>query len=246
MKSAPTIEVISVSAGYRGRPVLRDVSLSVVAGQRIALIGPNGCGKSTLFRVMAGVLRATAGEVHLDGSDLGAGSTDIRIRLGLGYLTQTRNVFAGLSVKENLVLAGESMDAANFGRSTARIEKLFQLFPTLGERPDCRAGLLSGGQRQALATAMVLMRPPKALLLDEPVAGLSPVAAVSLMTAIRSLQADEGFALIVVEHRLKLVQPHVDRVLVMREGRIVDDTTDTERMLDGAWLFAHYTNGSES
>lgn len=238
------LEVEDIHAGYNGREVLGGVSVSIPAGQCAALIGPNGCGKSTLFRVVAGRLRPTKGRVNLDGKPLERISTDARIRMGLGYLKQTKNLFAGLTVEENLHLAVESVEGGI--DATKRAVKLLGYFPALAGCDDRRAGLLSGGQRQALAVAMVLMRTPKVLLLDEPVAGLSPTAGEELLKALRELREEEGFSTIIVEHRLRQVQPHVDRVLVMREGRIVGDTTDTSLMLDADWLAGHYLNGKGS
>lgn len=242
--STMALDVTTVTAGYAGRTVIHEVSVRIPAGQSVALIGPNGCGKSTLLRVIAGTVQADSGTVSLAGVQLVRKPTDDRIRQGLGYLPQTRNIFAGLTVQENLQLAAEAL----LGREDAesRTKRVLGAFAMLQERKAERAGLLSGGQRQALAVAMVLMRPSRLLLLDEPVAGLSPAAGSNLMAALRSLQKEEGFATVIVEHRLKQVQPEVDRVLVMREGSIVDDTLETQRMLDAAWLAGHYTNGLRS
>jgi len=238
----PALVLTRISAGYGGRPILHEMSLAVAIGESVALIGPNGCGKSTLFRVVAGTLEETRGEVALHGVPVDGQPTDARIRHGLGYLTQTRNIFAGLTVAENLLLAVESRLSGD--TATRRVRRVLEVFPSLVGRRDDRAGLLSGGQRQVLAVAMVLTRPARLLLLDEPVAGLSAELAIELVEGLRTLQADDGFAMVLIEHRLRRVQPVVDRVLVMREGRIVDDTRETDRMLDAAWLAAHYTNGS--
>ena len=161
-------------------------------------------------------------------------SPDSRVRMGIGYLMQTKNVSPRLTVVENLQLAGEAVVAA--GGDEARISELMMVFPILAATREKRAGLLAGGQRQSLAVAMVLMRRPRLLLLDEPVAGMAPDAGRDLLEAVEALRRKEGFPLVIVEHRLRQVQPHVNRVLVMREGRIVDDTLETKRMLDADWL----------
>lgn len=238
------LEITGLSAGYNGRTILRGVDLVIKAGESVALIGPNGCGKSTLFRVVVGLLKPSSGSLRLNGHDLSSLSADARTRAGIGYLKQTKNVFTGLTVRENLLLAGEA--ASNAKSLNARRDETERTFPMLKECAGKRAGLLSGGQRQALAVAMVLMRQPAVLLLDEPIAGLSPVAGRELLSAIDDLKHREGFSILIVEHRLRQMQPHVNRILVMREGSVVEDTMETNRMLDAEWLAGHYVNGSKS
>ena len=233
-----------LTAGDNGRKVLRWVDLRIGKDESIALIGSNGCGKSTLFRVVTGLLLPGGGEVKFLGESMVGQSPDSRVRMGIGYLKQTKKVFPGLTVVENLQLAGESVVAA--GWVEARISELMVVFPVLAAAREKWAGLLSGGQRQSLAVAMVLMRRPRLLLLDEPVAGMAPEAGRDLLEAVEALRRKEGFPLVIVEHRLRQVQPHVNRVLVMREGRIVDDTRETERMLDADWLVQHYVNGGKA
>jgi branched-chain amino acid transport system ATP-binding protein len=238
------LELSGLTAGYRERSVLKDVSLALSPGDSVALIGPNGCGKSTLFRVIAGLLRPSAGSMRLAGTDLAPLSPDARARLGLGYLKQTANVFTSLSVRDNLLLAAEVGGGGQPPRG--RLQAMEAAFPDLRQRSRQRAGLLSGGQRQALAIAMVLSRQPAVLLLDEPIAGLSPAAGQHLLATLRDLGKQEGFALLIVEHRLRQLQPFIDRVLVMREGSLVATTSDPKRLLDPDWLASHYRLASQS
>ena len=238
---SPALAANGISAGYNGRTVLSNLTLRMKLGESVALIGPNGCGKSTLLRVIAGILPTKCGTVDFLGKPFGGVTTDERIRRGLGYLKQNRNIFASLTVEENMALAAESMGRNR--NDSRRTKTLLNAFPVLGECFDKRAGLLSGGQRQALAVAMVLVRQSKLLLLDEPVAGLSTAVGSGLLDALRVLQTLEGFAMLIVEHRLRQVQPYVDRVIVMREGQIVEDTDDTIQMLDVKWLATHYVCG---
>lgn len=232
------LELSGLAAGYQGRRILHDVSLTLTPGETVALIGPNGCGKSTLFRVLAGLLRPSAGGMRLAGTDLLPLSPDARARLGLGTLKQTANVFTSLSVRDNLLLAAELGSAEPQQRE--RIQAMEAAFPVLGLNSRKRAGLLSGGQRQALAIAMVLIRQPSVLLLDEPIAGLSAAAGFDLMTTLNDLRRQQQFALLLVEHRLRQIQPFLNRVLVMREGSLVAATSDTSRLLDPEWLADHY------
>ena len=230
------LSVDSISAGYRDRPVLHGVGFDAGPTERIVLIGPNGCGKPTLLRTIVGVLRPTAGSIRFKNESVSHMACDARTRLGMGYLMQTRNVFASLSVEESLHL---SFWHGN-GEFAARRDWVLSVFPMLRERMKYRAGLLSGGERQALAIAMVLMRPVDLLLLDEPTAGLSPKAGEIILEALHTAQREAGFASIMVEHNLRLVQPWVTRVLVMNQGRIVADRDDPSSLLDAELLQRFY------
>lgn len=234
--SAELLIIDNLSAGYGGRPVLAGMSFTIREGERVAMVGPNGCGKSTFLRTVTAEVPESSGRVWFRGEDITDLETDAIITRGIGYLRQTRNVFLGLTVGENLGLA--SMDGGTTGGRDR--DKVLVAFPMLEGRESVRAGLLSGGERQALAVAMVLLRPVRLLLLDEPVAGLSQKNAAHLLECISELQREEGFALIVVEHRLKLIHPHVSRAMVMARGEIVEDTTDTTILVDQNRLEKHY------
>jgi len=228
--------VDSVSAGYRDRPVLHEIGFSVSAGERVVLIGPNGCGKTTLLKVIAGALRPETGRVEFRGTDFTHTATHVRIQRGIGYLMQSNNIFPSLSVDENLHL---SFWHGN-GEYAARRDWVVHVFPMLKERLKGRAGLLSGGERQALAIGMVLMRPVDLLLLDEPTAGLSPKAASDILEALHRAQREVSFTSIMVEHNLRLVQPWITRVLVMNQGRVVADRDDPASLLDAEQLQRYY------
>lgn len=223
-------------AGYRDVPVLESLDLSLDAGERVALIGPNGCGKSTLLRAIAGMAVVSKGVAEFQGCTMGGLSTEKRIRQGIGYLMQTRNIFAGLTVRENMEIA-RAGDGVAFDE---RLRRLLDHLPILASKLNDRAGLLSGGERQALGLAMVLARRVELLLLDEPVAGLSQKAATEILSAVSAMQSIEGFAMLIVEHRLKLIQPWINRTVVMVRGQIAEDTHDTSILTDRARLEAHY------
>lgn len=202
----------------------------------MALIGPNGCGKTTLLKVIAGALRPSSGRIILKGDDVSRIAGHERIRKGMGYQMQTRNTFASLTVEENLHL---SYWHGN-GEFAARRDWLLTIFPLLRERLSRRAGLLSGGERQALAIGMVLMRPVDLLLLDEPTAGLAPKAAAMILEALHRAQAETQFTSIMVEHNLRLIQPWVSRILVMKQGIVVADRDDPMVLLDPEQLQRFY------
>jgi len=225
-----------IVAGYRNRPVLHTVSVSVRQGEGVLVIGPNGCGKTTLLKVLAGVLRPERGQVFLGDADVTSVLGDKRARMGLGYLMQTRNTFPSLTVAENLDLSFWHHDR-NY---TDRLDFVLTVFPMLKPMLDRRAGLLSGGERQALAIGMVLMRPVEVLLLDEPTAGLSPVAAAAVLKAVHEAQTRAKFAIVMVEHNLRLVHDWVSRVLIMNQGRIVLEEAAPSTLLDHERLQRYY------
>jgi branched-chain amino acid transport system ATP-binding protein len=234
--SSELLVIHNLSAGYGGRPVVEGLSLVIRETDRVALIGPNGCGKSSLLRTITGEVPESSGTVQFRGEDITNLQTDAIVCRGLGYLRQTNNIFPGLTVGENLDLA--STDGT---KGTGRDRRsVLGLFPMIEGRQSVRAGLLSGGERQALAVAMVLLRPVRLLLLDEPVAGLSQKSAAHLLNGISTLQRKEGFALVLVEHRLRLIHPHVSRVIIMVRGGISEDTQETGILEDRERLEKHY------
>lgn len=240
ISTASILEVCNLHVGYNGREVLRGVDLSVAKGESIALIGPNGCGKSTLFKAIIGMLHPVNGYLKIANQPVKGIPVEERCHLGVGYLWQTTNIFPALTVSENINLA------AMGGRQSKeyideRKKELLNTFSMLKNHLSKRAGLLSGGEKQALAISMVLMRPAKILLLDEPVAALSQNAGAEILDALTVLQHENGFATIIVEHRLRQIQPYVNRTIVMQNGQLVADTPDTGLMTDVDWLHKVYT-----
>ncbi|MBS0374738.1 MAG: ABC transporter ATP-binding protein [Proteobacteria bacterium] len=208
------LEVRGLVAGYEsGAPAVRGVDLVVRAGEFVAVIGPNGAGKSTLVRAIAGVVPASAGEIRVAGQDLGKLPAYRRARLGLGFVPQTENVFAALSVRENLVLVAECA-----GRpAAAGIEVALGAFPELAPLLGRPAGVLSGGERQRLAVARALIAQPRVLLLDEPSAGLAPPVVERLLATLRALAA-EGLAVVLVEQNVRAAFAVADRVELLVAG----------------------------
>ena len=231
------LKIDHLSCGYGERPVLNDVSLAVREGEAVLIAGPNGCGKSTLLKATVGALPLTAGDVVFDGESLAGKSVEERVRLGLGYLRQTDNIFPGQTVEENLQLAGMSLSKATYAAARDEMLALFDfLVPKLGQR----AGSLSGGQRQALALAMVFMRPQRLYLLDEPSAGLSPKSAQDIIERIRRFaKEDAKRAIVMVEHRLDLLS-WIDRAVFLSQGQVKAETSDSRQFLDANWLSKNY------
>ena len=231
------LKIDHLSCGYGERPVLNDVSLAVCEGEAVLIAGPNGCGKSTLLKATVGALPLTAGDIVFCGESLMGKSVEERVRLGLGYLRQTDNIFPGQTVEENLQLAGMSLSKPIY--TTARDEML-ALFDFLVPKLGQRAGSLSGGQRQALALAMVFMRPQRLYLLDEPSAGLSPKSAQDIIERIRRFaKEDAKRAIVMVEHRLDLLA-WIDRAVFLSQGQVKAETSDSRQFLDPDWLSKNY------
>ncbi len=231
------LKLNEIHCGYGTRPVLNGVSLSLSEGETVLLAGPNGCGKSTLLKSVIGELPLTAGTIVFGGKELHHESVERRIHAGIGYLRQSGNIFPGLTVKENLELSGLAMSKKDF---TENIDRMLSVFDFLKEHLSKRAGALSGGQRQALAIAMVLMHPRKLYLLDEPTAGLSPKAAVDIMERVHHfVTMDEQQTVLMVEHRLELLD-WVNRAVVLIQGKIKAETDNTKMFLDPQWLSQHY------
>jgi branched-chain amino acid transport system ATP-binding protein len=195
--------------------IVKGVALHVEAGEIVSLIGPNGAGKSTLLKLVAGLLRPSAGRIVLGDRDIaGLGASEIS-RLGLSFVPQERNVFGAMTVAENLEMGGY-VDGRH---ARQRIAELYERFPMLGEKRRAAARTLSGGQRQILAMAIALMNAPKLLLLDEPTAGLSPRAAEELFATIVALNKT-GVAILMVEQNALEALAVSTRACVLVQGRV--------------------------
>ena len=217
-------------AGYRpDLPVLRGIDL-VLGGGITAVVGPNGAGKSTLVKAVAGLVPVLSGRVLRQGAPITGLAPDRLGAHGMAYVPQTGNVFRGLTVRQNLDLA-----LRRAADPRARLAELEGRFPLLAEKAAARGGTLSGGQRQVLAVAMALATSPDLLLLDEPSAGLSPVAAQEVLGLARTL-ADGGVAILLVEQNVKAALALADRCVCLAEGRVEADAPAAE--LRGGTLLA--------
>ena len=213
----PRLTVRSLTAGYGGTAVVRDINIDVYGGRITLIIGANGSGKSTLAKCVAGVIPSMAGQIVLDGEDLTRARSDQRAKKGLGYVPQLRNVFDTLTVEENLYVSGYTLDKRTLGE---RREFLRTIFPQLGVLSRQLAGNLSGGEKKMLATARVLMLKPAAVIVDEPTAGLSPVLAQQFLShEVRAIAA-AGAAVLLIEQRAIDALRVADSACVMTAGQI--------------------------
>ncbi len=228
------LEASGVVAGYGQTEILHGVSISVGEGEIVTVIGPNGCGKSTLMKSLVGLVQVRSGSITFRGDEVSGYPPERIVRGGLCYVPQTDNVFPSLTIRENLEM-GAFVRGDDYSR---RVEEMFQLFPDLASRPQRRAGSLSGGQRQMLAIARALMLDPDLLLLDEPSAGLSPAMMNVVFERIREVNAS-GVALLLVEQNARQALQMSDRgyILVAGENRLEDSGKDLLNNPDVARLY---------
>ncbi len=226
------LELRDVHAGYGPFRSLFGVSFEIEPGAVMALLGSNGSGKTTVVRVVSGLIRPTAGSVVFEGNNV-TGRRAFRIaRLGITHAPEGRSVFASLTVEENLVLTFRE----HFGRTGARgaLDQAFTMFPRLGERRRQLAGLLSGGEQRMLSLARVLVASPKLLVTDELSLGLAPVVIDEVYRTLATIR-DHGVALLIVEQHVRRAMSLADTVVVMAKGKValsgpaaeVSDLTET-------------------
>jgi neutral amino acid transport system ATP-binding protein len=222
------LEVADVEAGYGEALVLRGVSLAVSPGEVVAIIGPNGAGKSTLLKVVYGLLRARRGSIRYGGDDVTGVQPERLTRLGLNYVPQLANVFPSLSIAENLQVGAVSLPR---GERRQALDDLYGHFHLLAERRRQRAATLSGGQRKLLAIARALVTRPRALLLDEPSAGLSPQAVELVFEQLAGVNR-RGIAIVMVEQNARRALALADRGYVLDMGRNAREGTGEALLRD--------------
>ena len=214
------LELRALSAGYGHTEVLREVSLRIEPGEIVALVGANGAGKSSLVKTVSGLLRPTGGAVLLDGSPIHLLPVAERVRRGIVHVPEGRQVFAGLTARENLRL-GAYLDPSDM---EARMADACASFPDVAARLDAAAGTFSGGQQQMLAIARGLMGRPRLLLLDEPSLGLSPLLVADVFRLVAALRT-RGIAVLLAEQNARAALAIADRGVVIENGRVAMEGT---------------------
>jgi branched-chain amino acid transport system ATP-binding protein len=211
---AARLEVAGLSAGYGPTQIVQNITFDVPAGGRLAILGRNGVGKTTLLATLMGLSTRHAGSVRIGDVDLTRRRTSARALAGVGYVPQSRDVFASLTVEENLATGLK-------GRSRAALGEAYEMFPRLGERRRHLGGQLSGGEQQMLSMARTMLGQPSLLLLDEPLEGLAPVICDELMSMITRLAGSGDVTVVLVEQQIERALDFADRVLVLERGREV-------------------------
>jgi branched-chain amino acid transport system ATP-binding protein len=219
------LQTSELTAGYGGSPVIHGISLSVAPGEVVSIVGPNGSGKSTLLKGIVGVVEILSGRVIIGDTEVTGWRSEDIARIAVGYVPQVDDVFAPLTVRENLEMGGYLLKPREVAE---RIDHVLAVFPRLAEMVGRRAGKLSGGERKMLAMGRVLMLSPALVVLDEPTANLAPrIAATVLQDHVRQLAAT-GASVLVVEQRARAVLEISDRTYVMGGGQLRMQGTPTE------------------
>lgn len=220
----PLLELRSLAIGYGHHRVLEDINLTLERGEIVTLLGANGAGKSTLAKAVSGLLRPQAGTILLEGEAIEALPPAGRLRRGIAHVPEGRQIFAGMTVAENLALGGYAVSEAD---AAAQLESVGTLFPVLRQRMNDIAGNFSGGQQQMLAIARGLMAKPKILVLDEPSLGVAPLLVAEIFRLIVALRA-QGITILLAEQNAKAALSIADRGYVFENGRITLSGSATE------------------
>jgi urea transport system ATP-binding protein len=226
----PILEVNELNVYYGESHILRDVDLTVVPGQMVCLIGRNGVGKTTLLKTIMGLLSARSGEIFLEGQSISRVTTDRRVRSGIAYVPQGREIIPRLTVGENLILGMEAR-AGGRKKQDKIPDHIFELFPVLNQMLNRMGGDLSGGQQQQLAIARALMGNPRLLVLDEPTEGIQPSIILEIEAAVKKIVRETGISVLLVEQHLHFVR-QADWYYAMQKGGIVASGSTQELSKD--------------
>ena len=234
------LEIESLEGGYGSVQILYGIDMHVDEGEFVTIIGPNGCGKSTLIKTIFGIATHYGGNVSYRGENVSGWRTDQLVNHGIAYVPQVDNVFPSLSVEENLQMGGNSLPNNILNE---RIERSLDMFPDLRSREHDLAASLSGGERQMLAISRALISDPSLLLLDEPTAALSPLYQEQIIGRIDSL-SENGITILIVEQNARLSLSRSDRGYIMSNGKIVH-SGDAQNILTDPEIGEYFLGSTE-
>ena len=220
------LEVKEVNQFYGGSHILRDVSLSAPVGECSVVLGRNGVGKTTLLKCLMGILPIKSGQILLDGKDIAKMSSEQRVRAGLAYVPQGRDIFSTLTVEENILIGMAKFSGAKTRKVPSH---LYEIFPVLDEMKHRRGGDLSGGQQQQLAIARALASEPRVLILDEPTEGIQPSIIKDIGRVIRKLGDQGEMAIVLVEQFYDFAEELADNYTVMARGQVIAQGQGAEK-----------------
>ena len=216
-RPGPLLRAQAIASGYGAALIVRDVSIGAGPGEVVTVVGPNGSGKSTLLKTLAGLVPARRGQIWHRDVDVTALPAEARAQRGIAYLPQEREVFASLTVRENLLMGGYMLDRRGL---KAALERVYAAYPVLGSLEASMAGRLSGGERKTVAMARVMMSSPSVVLLDEPTANLAPIPSARLLEQDVPALAASGAAVVLVEQRAAAAMAVADWVYVLAGGGV--------------------------
>ncbi len=219
-----------LSKSYKNRPVLRDVSFSIRQGEAVALLGPNGAGKTTCFYLVTGLIKPDAGSIFLDGHDITRLPMYRRARLGIGYLPQDASIFRGLNVEDNIRAVIEMQDDLPAAQQERLLEQLLSEFGIAHLR-RAAAVALSGGERRRLELARALATRPHFMLLDEPLAGIDPIAVADIRSLITYLKK-KNIGILITDHNVRDTLDIVDRAYILHDGKVMMEGTPEQIIAD--------------
>lgn len=232
--TVPAVELEGLFAGYGRKTVVFDTSFHVMPGEIVGIFGHNGSGKSTTIRAILGTNPAQRGTVRYFGEDVTRSSSRSNVRNGMALIPSERFVFADLTVRDNLLLGGANERDSDVRHQ--RLDLVYRLFPILKDREEQLAGTMSGGQQRMVSLGLALMTNPKLLMLDEPSLGLAPMIVQQIFSQVRELADTEGLSVILLEQNVGAALKIVDRVYVMRSGRVIlEETVQQMRQRESYW-----------
>ena len=215
----PVLQAKNLAKAYKGREIIKDVSLTISSGEIVGLLGPNGAGKATCFYMIVGIVNADRGTIHLDDRDLTRQSIQGRAKHGVGYLPQEASIFRKLSVADNIMAILETRRDLNRSQRKDKLEALLQEFHITHIRKS-QGMALSGGERRRVEIARALATEPSFILLDEPFAGVDPISVNDIQNIVRHLQA-RGIGVLITDHNVRETLDICDKAYIVGEGRIV-------------------------